>query len=117
MTSRPMPSRPVTRLVIVGAGAIGGAVAAMLVEAGVDVTVVARGAHADAIEHGGLVLAEPTRVVTVPVPVVRRVADLVIDGSTMVALAVKSQDTTPVLDELVRVAPAETPSPASRTAW
>ncbi|MEP6625880.1 MAG: 2-dehydropantoate 2-reductase N-terminal domain-containing protein, partial [Acidimicrobiia bacterium] len=98
-----------TRLVIVGAGAIGGAVAARLVEAGVDVTVVARGAHADAIERAGLVLAEPDRVVTVPVPVVRTVAELRIDASTVVALAVKSQDTGPVLDDLARVAPPATP--------
>ncbi len=98
-----------TRLVIVGAGAIGGAVAVRLVEAGVDVTVVARGAHADAIERAGLVLAEPNRVVTIPVPVVRTVAELTIDAATVVALAVKSQDTGPVLHGLARVAPAETP--------
>ena len=97
-----------TGLAIVGAGAIGGAVAARLVEAGVDVTVVARGAHADAIERDGLVLAEPNRVVSIPVPVVRTVADLTIGPSTMVALAVKSQDTGGVLDELARVAPADT---------
>lgn len=97
-----------TRLVIVGAGAIGGAVAARLVEADVDVTVVARGAHADAIERDGLVLAEPHRMVTVPVPVVRTVADLALDSSTVVALAVKSQDTDRVLDELARVAPVAT---------
>lgn len=98
-----------TRLVIVGAGAIGGAVAARLGEAAVDVTVVARGAHAAAMERNGLVLAEPTRTVTISVPVVRSVAEAAIDASTIVALAVKSQDTAPVLDELVRCAPAETP--------
>ena len=97
-----------TSLAIVGAGAIGGAVAARLVEAGVDVAVVARGAHADAIERAGLVLAEPNRVVIVRVPVVRTVADLTIGPSTMVALAVKSQDTGAVLDELASVAPADT---------
>ena len=97
-----------SRLVIIGAGAIGGAVAARLVEAGVDVTVVARGAHAEAIERDGLVLAEPNRVLRVRMPVARTVADLAIDPSTMVALAVKSQDTDGVLDELARVAPTET---------
>ncbi|MEO6469219.1 MAG: 2-dehydropantoate 2-reductase N-terminal domain-containing protein [Acidimicrobiia bacterium] len=103
-----MSTRPVTRIAIVGAGAIGGAVAARLVEAGIDVTVVARGAHADAIERNGLALAEPNRVITVPVPVVRTVDDLEIDASTMIALAVKSPDTAGVLDELVRVAPTDT---------
>ena len=54
-----------TRLVIVGTGAIGGAVAARLVEAGVAVTAVARGEHADVMERDGLTLAEPTRTVTI----------------------------------------------------
>ena len=94
---------------IIGAGAIGGAVAARLVEAGVDVTVVARGEHADVIERHGLVLAEPTRTVTIPVPVVRTAAAAEIDASTIVGLAVKSQDTAVVLDDLVRCAPPETP--------
>ena len=98
-----------TRLVIVGAGAIGGAVAARLAEADVDVTVVARGPHAAAIASDGLVLAEPTRTVTISVPVARSVGEAAIDASTIVVLAVKSQDTALVLEELVRCAPAETP--------
>ena len=59
-----------TPIVVVGAGAIGGAVGARLFEAGVDVTLVARGAHADAIAADGLTLVEPDREVTLPVPVV-----------------------------------------------
>ena len=97
------------RIVIVGAGAIGGAVGARLFEAGVDVTLVARGAHAARIAADGLTLVEPDRVVTLPVPVVTTVADAAFDASTLVALAVKSQDTPPVLAELAAVAPAGTP--------
>jgi len=96
-----------SNLVIVGAGAIGGAIAARLVEAGVDVTVVARGAHADAIERDGMVLEEPTRTVTVPMPVVRSVTDAAIGASTVVALAIKSQDRDVVLEELVQCAPVD----------
>ncbi len=98
-----------TKVVIIGAGAIGGVVGVRLAEAGVDVTLVARGAHADAIERDGLLLAEPTRTVRVPVPVVRTVAAAGIDAFTVVALAVKSQDTAPVLEALQQCAPHQTP--------
>ena len=97
------------RIVIVGAGAIGGAVGARLFGAGTDVTLVARGEHAEAIAGDGLTLVEPDRVVTLRVPVVKTVADAGVDGSTLVALAVKTQDTPPVLAELVAAAPAGTP--------
>lgn len=98
-----------TRLVIIGAGAVGGVVGARLAEAGVDVTLVARGAHAAAMEHDGLILAEPTRTVRIPVPVVRTVAAARIDAFTVVALAVKSQDSGAVLGELADCAPPQTP--------
>jgi 2-dehydropantoate 2-reductase len=99
----------VSRIVIVGAGAIGGAVGARLFEAGVDVTLVARGAHAAVIASDGLTLVEPDREVTLPVPVVTAVADAPVDADTVVALAVKTQDTPPVLADLAAAAPASTP--------
>ena len=71
-----------SRIVVVGAGAIGGAVGARLFEAGSDVVLVARGAHAAAIAADGLTLVEPDREVTLPVPVVTSVADAAIDGDT-----------------------------------
>jgi 2-dehydropantoate 2-reductase len=56
-----------------------------------------------------MVLVEPTRTVTVPMPVVRSVAHAAIDASTIVALAIKSQDRDAVFDELVECAPVDTP--------
>ncbi len=97
------------RLVIVGAGAIGGVVGARLAEVGADVTLVARGAHADAIESVGLELAEPDRCIRIPVPIVRRVDDAGIGPETTVLLAVKSQDTAGVVADLTGAAPPETP--------
>jgi 2-dehydropantoate 2-reductase len=47
--------------------------------------------------------------VTLPVPVVTTVADAGVDGSTLVVLAVKTQDPPPVLAELEARAPADTP--------
>jgi len=96
------------RIVVIGAGAIGGAVGARLFEAGVDVTLVARGAHAETIASDGLTLVEPDREITLPVPVVTSVADAGIDATSVVALAVKTQDTPPLLAELAAVAPPTT---------
>src|SRR4051794_36987707 len=104
-----MTTAGATRIVVVGAGAIGGAVGARLFEAGVDVTLVARGAHATAIAADGLTLVEPERTVTLPVPVVTRGADAAIDAATIVALGGKTQDTPPVLAELGATAPSSTP--------
>jgi len=97
-----------TRVVIVGAGAIGGAVGARLFEAGTDVTLVARGAHAEVIARDGLTLVEPEREVTFPVPVVTSVADAGIGDDALVVLGVKTQDTPPVLADLRAAAPAGT---------
>jgi len=46
------------RVLVVGAGAIGGLVAARMALAGHDVTAVARGAHLEAMQRGGLVLED-----------------------------------------------------------
>ncbi len=57
------------RFVVVGAGAIGGAVGGRLFERGFDVTLVARGEHGRALRSGGLVLESPDETVTLPIPV------------------------------------------------
>jgi len=98
----------VSRIVILGAGAIGGAVGARLFEAGSDVTLVARGAHAEVVARDGLTLVEPEREVTLPVPVVTSVADAGIGDDALVVLGVKTQDTPPVLADLRAAAPAGT---------
>ena len=57
------------RFVVLGAGAIGGAVGARLFQKGYDVTLVARGEHGRALQSG-LVLEAPDETVTLPIPVV-----------------------------------------------
>ena len=47
------------RFVVYGAGAVGGVIAARLHLGGVDVQVVARGPHLEAIRHHGLRLVTP----------------------------------------------------------
>jgi len=96
------------RFVVVGAGAIGGAVGGRLFEKGHDVVLVARGAHGRALETG-LVLESPTETVTLPVPAVTDPAQIAWDDSdTVVLLAVKGQHTDHALSQLA-VAPPETP--------
>lgn len=53
------------RIMVVGAGAIGGYLAARLAKAGRDVSIVARGAHLDAIRAQGLTLVTPEERFTV----------------------------------------------------
>ena len=96
------------RVVVFGAGAIGGLVGARLFQHGVDVTLVARGAHAEALASG-LVLEAPDESVTLPIPVVTEAAALRWTDDTVVLLAVKGQDTEEALTQLVTVAPPETP--------
>ncbi|MBK5286882.1 MAG: ketopantoate reductase family protein [Acidimicrobiia bacterium] len=88
------------RMVMVGAGAVGGVIAARLIESGADVALVARGAHAEAMRRDGLTLIDPDRTITVPVRVLNRVGDVGLRPDDLIGLAVKGQDTEPVLDEL-----------------
>lgn len=61
---------------VVGAGGAGGYFGGRWVEAGLDVTLVARGAHGDAIEQHGLRILSPLGDVTVQTRVVNDPADL-----------------------------------------
>jgi 2-dehydropantoate 2-reductase len=96
------------RFAIVGAGAIGGVVGARLFQQGADVTLVARGAHAEALASG-LVLEAPEESVTLPIPIVTEPAGLTWSDDTVVMLSVKSQHTDHALSQLAAVAPPDTP--------
>ncbi|MGO8864139.1 MAG: ketopantoate reductase family protein [Acidimicrobiales bacterium] len=96
------------RVVVYGAGAIGGLVGARLHQQGLDVTLIARGAHAEALT-AGLVLESPAETVTLSIPVVTQPAAVEWSPDTIVLLGVKGQQTEQVLAELVAVAPFDTP--------
>ena len=101
------------RFIVLGAGAIGGAVGGRLFQQGFDVTLVARGEHGRAL-RSGLVLEDPKEAVTLPVPAVEDVADVSWegdgDGDAVVLLAVKGQHTDHALAQLIDAsAPATTP--------
>jgi len=98
------------RFVVVGAGAIGGAVGGRLFQQGYDVTLVARGEHGRALQSG-LTLESPTETVTLPIPAVSDPGQLPWDEratDTVVLLAVKGQHTDHALSQLA-AAPPDTP--------
>lgn len=88
--------------VIYGAGAIGGTVGARLAQAGLPVTLIARGEHARVIGERGLRLRAPGEDVILPLPVVTHPAELEQpqDAELVVVLAMKSQHTEQALQDL-----------------
>ncbi|MEU7929102.1 2-dehydropantoate 2-reductase N-terminal domain-containing protein [Micromonospora sp. NPDC049107] len=81
------------RYVIIGAGAVGGTIGVRLAQADRDVTLVARGAHLDAIRERGLTLRQPDGDVTARLAAIDGPDDRLLPADTVLVLTVKSQDT------------------------
>jgi 2-dehydropantoate 2-reductase len=96
------------RVVVFGAGAIGGAVGARLHQAGHDVTLIARGEHLRALRDRGLRLETPAETSTLTIPAVERPDELAWTGEEVVLLCMKTQDTGGALQALRAVAPPST---------
>ncbi|MFG1924776.1 ketopantoate reductase family protein [Cryptosporangium sp. NPDC048952] len=88
-----------TRYVLIGAGAIGAPVAASLHEAGSEVVLVARGAHAAAIRDNGLTYVRPDGERQVRLPVAESAAELELRTGDVLIVATKTQATEAVLQE------------------
>jgi 2-dehydropantoate 2-reductase len=97
------------RFVICGAGAIGGVVAARLHQAGLEVALIARGAHYEAIRGAGLTLETPAQTVVLEIPVVDDPAALAWREDDVILLATKSHDSAGALAALAASAPRTTP--------
>ena len=97
------------RLVIYGAGAVGGVVGGRLHQHGHDVLLIARGAHFERIRDVGLTVESAESRVTLDVPVVASPAEAELTVGDVVLLGMKSQDTADALDVLTVEAPPETP--------
>jgi 2-dehydropantoate 2-reductase len=96
------------RIVVVGAGGVGGYFGAKLARGGQDVTVVARGAHLDAIRAGGLrVRSAVEGEYTVEVAAVEKVDGL--PPADAVLLCVKSFDTESAIAQIRSVVGQDTP--------
>jgi 2-dehydropantoate 2-reductase len=96
-------------VVVYGAGAIGGLIAARLQLAGADVTAVARGEHLQAIRSSGLTLVTEVGESTVDLPAAADAGEVDWSTAPAVVLAVKSHQTQAALDDLAAHAPSRTP--------
>src|SRR5262245_23064101 len=99
-----MPS-PGQRFVVYGAGAVGGAVGALLHRSGTPVTLIARGEHLRALREGGLRLVTPHLDEVHLVPAVADPGKLDWRGDEVVLVCVKSDATAAVAPRLAGVAP------------
>jgi len=87
------------RITVFGAGAIGGYLAAKLAIAGsVDLSIVARGAHLEAIKAGGLRLIEDGKETVAPVKAAARAEELGVQD--YVVLALKAHSLAPALEQI-----------------
>lgn len=93
------------RIVVFGAGAIGGVIGARLFQRGNDVTFVARGDNYRALSRAGIRLETRDEEVTLKVPVVETASALSLESSDLVILTVKSQDTRGALVDLASSVP------------
>jgi 2-dehydropantoate 2-reductase len=81
------------RVVVLGAGGIGGSIGARLHQAGHEIALIARGAHGGAIRDRGLTFETPEERVTLRIPAYPHPRDLSWRDDDVVVLAAKSQDT------------------------
>ncbi|GAA2913049.1 2-dehydropantoate 2-reductase N-terminal domain-containing protein [Streptosporangium fragile] len=86
------------RYIIIGAGAVGGAIGGRLAEAGHEVVLVARGRHHEALRDGGLRLGTPDGTLTLAIPAVDRPEALELRPGDVLVLAVKTQDSSALLE-------------------
>ncbi|NJQ08658.1 ketopantoate reductase family protein [Streptomyces lonarensis] len=86
------------RYIIIGAGAVGGAIGGRLFQSGHEVVLVARGDHLAALREEGLHLATPDEALTLPVPTVAGPREVTLRTDDVLVLSVKIQDAAAALD-------------------
>lgn len=94
------------RICVIGAGAIGGLLAARLADAGEDVSVIARGAHLAAIRTSGLRLIESGREIVATVKASDKIADT--GEQDLVILCTKAHQLAGVVRDVPRLCGART---------
>jgi 2-dehydropantoate 2-reductase len=95
------------RIVVFGAGAIGGVIGARLFQHDYDVTLVARGDNFRALSRSGLRLETSDEDITLKVPVIESASELSLGSNDVVILTVKSQDTRGALTDLADSVPPD----------
>lgn len=99
----------IQRVVIVGAGAIGGTIGGMLCNAGSEVLLVARGPHGQAIRDDGLTIRFPNRTVVTRPECVASVNQVEWRKGDICLVATKLNDAESLMDELVLAAGEDLP--------
>ena len=92
------------RVVVLGAGGIGGSIGARLHQSGHDVVLVARGAHGQAIRDRGLTFVTPEERVTLRIPAYSRPSEVAWREDDVVVMAAQSQDTAAAARDLAAAA-------------
>ena len=93
-------------ITVIGAGAIGGHIAARLAAAGEKVSVIARGAHLKAIRERGLILKEGGEQIVARVEASDRIADA--GRPDLVVLGVKAHQLAPIAADVASILRADT---------
>jgi len=88
------------RYVIYGAGGVGGAIGARLLQRGREVVLIARGEHLEAMQKRGLVFRSPHEAVTLDVHAVGHPGEVEFRSGDVVLLTMKSQHTADALRAL-----------------
>ena len=102
------------RIVVLGAGGVGGSLGARLHQSGYDVALVARGAHGEAVRERGLTFETPDERVTLRIPVYAEPSEVTWTADDVVVLAVKSQDSEAAARALVAAAGPDVPVVAAQ---
>ncbi len=97
------------RIVVFGAGAVGGVIVGRLFEHNHDAIAIARGAHYESMRTDGLRLVDPDRTATLAVPVVADPAVITWRPDDVVLVTTKTQDSTGAFDALAAAAGPEVP--------
>lgn len=97
------------RLVIIGAGAIGGSIGGLVFDAGFPVVLVARGKHGDHIRNDGLRLQTPKRELKLEIPCVERIEDVSWRDGDVAMVATKLNDALAVIEQLHEYAGSRVP--------
>lgn len=85
---------------VVGAGAIGGAIGGLLHRAGHDVVLVARGEHGRTMAERGLLLKRPDEEFVIDVTVALDIAEVELTADDVLILATKSQHTAGLVEQI-----------------
>ena len=88
------------RMIVYGAGGVGGTIGAHLHQTGQDVVLIARGRHLDELRARGLRYETPSADRTLDVPVVGHPSEIAFREGDVVLLTAKSQHTTAALEDL-----------------